>query len=571
MTAAQSDLKREPRAIEPGGLDPMRTAWGLLTNVKFALLLVGAALLAGLIGVVLPQVPGPMRGNPTARSAWLELRRETYGSLTGPMDSLGLFDIFHSAWFNGLWLLIIVAVTVCTVSRFRPTWRSVQRPQVRVGDAYFERAHHRASFSFTGGAEAVEAVLRKHHYSVRRAGEADGATYLFADRFAWGQYGTFLSHLALLMLLVGALLTTMAGYDRTFVFAEGSPEAAIFNDAGPNQLFIKINDAYRGLDAKGNVIDYHSLIEVRRGDKTKSCKTTVNDPCSAFGYKVHQAAWFNDIAAFRITNRDGRVVFDQNLDFNNETAAVPYIIVTNTAGERLYDAELPQMGTDEGDDPAARADDYATATLVFPESVGAPTGPAYVVAWRVEDGTMRLTVAGAELTPVVLAPGESVTSGDYRIEFAAPRSIPAIQVLDMPGATTDAGATVQMPSTGAGTSYLFVSGLSQENVLLADNHPVSLPNGYTYTFKGRIEASGVSVRRDPGDTFIWLAVGMAMVGLAITFYVPRRRIWVKVTPARTFMAGIAERTTRFGREMRRMGAQLGASDALQPGDEQRET
>ena len=571
MTAAQSEMKRDSRAIEPGGLDPLRTIWNLLTNVKFALFLVGTALMAGLVGVVIPQVPGPMRGNPTARSAWLELRRDTYGPFTDTMDSAGLFDIFHSAWFNGLWVLIIVAVTVCTVSRFRPTWRSVQRPQVRVGDGYFERAHHRANFSFAGGADDVEAMLRRRRYRVERAGEAEGATYLFADRFGWSQYGTFLSHLALLMLLIGALLTTMAGYDRTFIFAEGSPETAIFDEPGPNQLFIKVNEAYRGLDEDGNIIDYHSMIDVRRGDETKSCKTTVNDPCTAFGYKVHQAAWFNDIAAFRITNRDGRVVFDQNLDFNNETAAVPYMVVRNAAGDRLYDGELPQMGTDPGQNPSSRADDYATATLVFPASVGATTGPGFARAWRVEDGTMRVTIAGAELEPQVLEPGDTVESGEYRIEFAGARSIPAIQVFDMPGATSDAGATVQMPTTGSGTPYLFVSGVSNDNVLMAQGRPVSLENGYTYTFKGRVEASGVSVRRDPGDTFIWLAVGMAMVGLAITFYVPRRRIWVKVTEGRTYMAGIAERTTRLSREMRLMGAELGAGDALQPGDERRET
>ena len=62
---------------------------------------------------------------------------------------------------------------------------------------------------------------------------------------------------------------------------------------------------------------------------------------------------------------------------------------------------------------------------------------------------------------------------------------------------------------------------------------------------------------------------MAMVGLTMTFYVPRRRLWVKVTPARTYMAGIAEKTTRLGREMRLMGAQLGSRDALQDGDTSR--
>jgi cytochrome c biogenesis protein len=123
-----------------------------------------------------------------------------------------------------------------------------------------------------------------------------------------------------------------------------------------------------------------------------------------------------------------------------------------------------------------------------------------------------------------------------------------------------------MPLGGDGRPYLLVNGIDERNVILEQGKAVTTPSGYTYLFQGRVEASGVSVRRDPGDTFIWIAVAMAMVGLAITFYVPRRRLWVKVTPARTYMAGIAEKTTRFSRELRLMGRDLGAADALQPGD-----
>lgn len=562
--ASQSQVQNPDSKIEPSGLDPLRTVWDLLTNVKFALFLVGLALGAGLIGVVIPQVPGPMRGNPAARSAWMGLREETYGPLTGTMDALGLFDVFHSAWFNGLWVLIIVAVTVCTVSRFRPTWRAVQRPQLTVADGYFERAHHRTSFTHEGGAPAVEALLRKRRYAVKHAAERDGATYLFADRFGWSQYGTFLSHLALLMLLVGALLTTMAGFDRTFVFAEGAPEASVFDTAGPGQMFITVKDAYRGLDDQERVVDYHSIIEVRRGNETRTCKTTVNDPCHAFGYKVHQAAWFNDLAHLRITNADGRVVIDQNLDFNSENTAIPTIKVTDPAGAVLFDAEVPQMGTDPGE-TNGRGDDYATADFVFPAEPNAASGPLYQIAWRVVRDTMELTITGPDLEPMTMKPGESTLAGVYRIAFVGARSIPAIQVFDMPGATTPAGATVQMPEAADGAPYLYVVGIDNEPTLLAKDRPVSV-GGYTYTFGGQVEASGLSIKRDPGDTFIWLAVGMAMVGLAITFYVPRRRLWVKVTPARTYMAGVAEKTTSLGREMRLMGAALGDESILLDSD-----
>jgi cytochrome c biogenesis protein len=559
----------KPTMAEPSGLDPLRTVWNLLTNVKFALVLVGLALSAGLIGVVIPQVPGPMRGNAPARSAWMQLQHETYGPFTSTMDSLSLFDVFHSTWFNGLWAVIIVAVTVCTVSRFRPTWRAVQRPQVLVSDAYFERAHHRANFAHEGGVESVQALLRKRHYKVKTAGERDGATYLFADRFGWSQYGTFLSHLALLMLLVGALLTTLAGFNATFVFAEGSPEASVFDNPGPNQLFIKVLDAHRGLDSEDHIVDYYSIIQVRRGADTVTCKTSVNDPCHAFGYKVHQAAWFNDLAHLRVTNAEGRLIVDQDLDFQSENTAVPTLKVTDTSGNVLFEGEIPQMGTDPGDTPA-REDDFATAELAFPSAPGAATGPLYQLAWRVVAGTMEMIVVGPEANPQTIKPGGAMLSGDYRIAFVGARSIPAIQVFDMPGATSDAGATVQMPNAANDTPYLYVSGVSDDPIVLANNQPVTTASGYTYTFGGQVEASGLSVKRDPGDTFIWLAVGMAIIGLAITFYVPRRRLWVRVTAGRTYMAGIAEKTTRLGREMRFMGAELGAEGVLLESDTRRE-
>lgn len=557
-------------AIKPGGLDPLRWVWNLLTNVKFALLLVGLAAFAGLIGVVIPQMPGPMRSNPAAKQAWLELRRNDYGVLTNTLERAGFFDVFHSAWFNGLWVLIIVAVTVCTVSRFRPTWKGIHRAPRTVGDAYFERAHHRADFAHEGGVSAIEDILRKRRYHVEHV-KADGAaTYLFADRFAWSHYGTFLSHLALLMLLVGALLTTFAGFDKTFVLAETTSAAPVFDSPGPGQIFVRMIDAVRGKDASGNVIDFRSKLEVRRGDQVVTCVATVNDPCRAFGYKIHQAAFFDDIARLRILGPNGQVVYDDVLDFDSESTAVPVMKVTTPDGKVLFDQEVPQMATDPGT-AAGPEDDLALAQLVFPKAPGSKENAVYALAWRVKGNGLQLTISGADangMAPRELEQGAFAADQGYRISFERPAEIPAIKVNDMPGSLTGDGATVQMPTGGDGRPYLFISGVDQNNLIVTDASPQASASGYSYGFLGRIEASGVSVKRDPGSAFIWIAVGMAMVGLSITFYVPRRRLWVKVTPERTYLAGIAERTSRFSRELRRLGAEMGSKDALLPEDTQ---
>ncbi len=538
--------------------DPLRATWRLLTNVKFAVALVSLAVLASLLGVVLPQLPAEMRGNPPARSAWLELQRQDFGWLTGTLDGLDLFDVFHSPWFMALWFVIVAAVTVCTISRFPPTWRSVQRPPMRVAERYFETARHRASFTHAGGVEAVEGLLRRRRYQVTRTREAEGVTELFAERFPWTQYATFISHMALLMLLVGGLLTSLAGFQRTLALAESRPAAPLFGDPGPGQIFVGMEDAHRGVDAAGNIVDFHSDLLLRRGDEVVRCTATVNDPCSTFGYRFHQAAFFDDLAYLAIWGPDGRVLFDDVLDFENESTATPALTVTDTDGAVVFDQALPQMASVPGSTLGYEGD-LGLAELALGDTV-------YGVSWRAEGETLVALVDGEGFDPVELRPGEAVDTGRHRIAFRGIASVPAIPVLDMPRGQTVGVVNVQMPEGADGRPFLFITDIDAGNVVIAEGATVETSSGYRYRFGGRVGASGIDVRRDPGDTFIWVAVGLAMLGLGVTFYVPRRRLWVRVTEQGTQLAGVAARTTRFGRELRHMGAELGARDALLPED-----
>ncbi|MFN0094202.1 MAG: cytochrome c biogenesis protein ResB [Dehalococcoidia bacterium] len=546
-----------------GGFDPFRSVWALLCNAKFALTLIGVAVVMLLVAVVVPQMPAPMRDNPAARSAWVELQREDLGPFAGVFDRTGLFEIYVAPWFTGLWVLITIAVTVCTVSRLRPTHRLVRAPRREVPDRFFATAHHRAEFSHEHGPEAVATALRRRRYRVEQVRQADGATRLFAERFSWSLYGTFVSHLALLIFLVGGLLTAFAGFQRTLALAESKAAAPLFDNPGPGQIFVTMEDAHRGIDEDGNIVDFRSAIEVRQGDVTKRCTVTVNGPCNAFGYKFHQAAFFDDLAKLRIVTGDGRVLFDDTLDFENEVVAVPRVRVLDPAGRLLFEGDIPQAGTDPGE-LTSRADDQALGVLRFALAGGALEA-VEVVSWRVVDGEIRLAFdAASRAAGRVLAPGEAAAFPEYRIELIEGRNIPAITVGDLPGAAEGAQVAVQMPTRGE-TRYLAVAGLGTEVVELPRGQETPV-GSLRFTFGGQLDGAGIDVRRDPGDTFIWAAVGLAIGGLSITFYVPRRRVWAKVTPERTYLAGIAEKQTRLGRELRQLGAELGAADALSPED-----
>lgn len=526
--------------------DWLHAAWSLFCNVKFALLQVAAAAGAGLLGILFPQVPIAMRSNPAARSAWIELRREAFGPFTDSIDALYLFDVFSAPWFYALWVSILLSVTVCTVSRVSPTARSIHRSPHTVPDRYFDAARYRDHVNHQGGIAVVEAALRRRGYRLGRRVHTNGGIQVSAQRNSWSLYGTFLSHLALLMILVGALLTRFTGFDRMLVVAETTAGAPVFSTPGPAQLFVQVIDAYRGIDTDGNIVDYRTQLRIRRGSDEVTCATTVNDPCRTFGYRFHQAAWFNDIARLRVVAPDGQAVFDHIVDFESRTTRVPHFTFLTADGVRVIDGPLAQLGTESGSS-AGPEDDIAVSLLEIPATVLAPLPPArvYAVAWRLINGELRVIVSGEALPDRALTARESVALPGGTLIYQGPVDIPALQVPDMPGAAE--GATLQMLGE-SGSVALVISGIADSAVRLSPGREYVSEDGYRYTFGGRVEAAGIDVRRDPGGTFIWIGVGMALIGLCVTFYLPRSRIWARVTTRGTDLAGTADRTFDLRRD-----------------------
>jgi cytochrome c biogenesis protein len=95
----------------------------------------------------------------------------------------------------------------------------------------------------------------------------------------------------------------------------------------------------------------------------------------------------------------------------------------------------------------------------------------------------------------------------------------------------------------------------QPAISLAEGAPTRV-GGYEYTFEGKRAFAGISVKRDAGAWFIWIATAMLLGGLAITFYVPRRRLWIRLTDAGTQLAALAEKSGGFEKDMRTLARRV---------------
>ena len=71
----------------------------------------------------------------------------------------------------------------------------------------------------------------------------------------------------------------------------------------------------------------------------------------------------------------------------------------------------------------------------------------------------------------------------------------------------------------------------------------------TLTLKGFSDYTLLIAKRDPGAPIIWLAFATLLLGLAITFYLPRRRGWARLRPdGRLDLVGRSDRQVDFDRE-----------------------
>ncbi|MEX2245227.1 MAG: cytochrome c biogenesis protein ResB [Dehalococcoidia bacterium] len=537
-----------PAAISRGPApDALLPVWRVLTSVRFAVVYIATLAFFGLLGVLIPQVPEVMRGNDAAISVWLDTKRDTFGPLTDPMHNLGFFEIYQARWFIFALGFLVINVTICTFNRWSPTFRNVFRPPVRVPDTFFERAHNRTTLAPVS-VDTAEATLHRLRFRTR-TGVDEGGTYVFADRYPWAQLATFISHLALILFIAGGLVTQLTGFSRDIFLGEGTT-MPVFVVADPGQLQVRVDDAVGRYGEQGNPLDFRTFLTIyRNGEAVKSGVTTVNDPLKYGGYRFHQVGYFPLGAALRIRDLStGNTVVRETFPLQ-ETVAAPSVTLTDASGETLLSDVIAP--TDFLTSGSGSIVDLPGAGRVIWIGITAKDDDAWqLVAYDPQAGG-----AGSQIR---VDEGGTAELEGLRIRFDDVVSLPSAVGIGVPG-RGDAPLLAQLTHDAGGAPVLLVVGEGRPALALGEGAPEQL-SGYEYTFEGQREFAGISVKRDHGAWFIWAATGMLVGGLALTFYVPRRRLWLKLTPEATHVAGLAEKSGGFEKDVRILANRLGVPE-----------
>ena len=206
---------------------PGRAIYGLLTSVRFAVVQIIAIALVGVVGIVVPQLPGAAFRSPADFAEQLAiLRARVEPSLGAPLtdlfEALGLFRVFTAWWFTALLALLAVSIVVCTLDRTPRLWRSARDVRVVQPDGFFDPdLPDRAVIADGLRAEDVHAALRRSGFRVREEEGAGGARFLYGDRNQNAKLFTLLTHAGLVGFILAAAITSRFGFETGILLPEG--------------------------------------------------------------------------------------------------------------------------------------------------------------------------------------------------------------------------------------------------------------------------------------------------------------------------------------------------------------
>jgi cytochrome c biogenesis protein ResB len=221
----------------------LKRAFRFLARLDVAAVLIVVVLLLAGLGSCFPQVSPAVASDPERMARWEAGARARYGGLADELAAGGAFGWFRSPVFLVPLALLAAVTLVCTLERWRGVWRRARYQPVRCSDVALERAPHTASLNAPARGDLAQVVweaLEERGFRVRTTevvttnGTTNGTTnetrngtvngrvvYLRGDRNRLAPLATLVTHVAVVLLLLGAALTAGFGWREEVTLGPG--------------------------------------------------------------------------------------------------------------------------------------------------------------------------------------------------------------------------------------------------------------------------------------------------------------------------------------------------------------
>ena len=262
--------------------------WKFFASVKLTVAVLSLLAATSIIGTVIPQNK--------SSAAYLQ----AYGEFCYTIFSfLDVFDMYHSWWFQLLLILLTVNIIVCSIERISIPWKIVFVKIPSFNVTRFRKLSQRKEFTSRLSPDQLkklyEPAIPKSFGYIRIEETADGFCF-FAEKGRWTRFGPYIVHVSVILLLLGSLIGSLAGFEGYTDIPEGETRSSIRIKNTDNihhlDFGIRCDDFNVSFYDNGAPKEFRSsLTIIENGKPVLKKDIIVNDPLRYKGINIFQSRY----------------------------------------------------------------------------------------------------------------------------------------------------------------------------------------------------------------------------------------------------------------------------------------
>jgi cytochrome c biogenesis protein len=232
---------------------------------------------------------------------------QRYGTdLYHVLDFFNLFDMYHSWWFSAILLLLVINLIACSIQRLPGILTQVFREPDTDGlkDSMLKALPYVEKVRISNPTERekdIQSYLKRWFKNPNRI-DAESAITLYSEKGRLSRLGVPITHLSILIILIGGLIGSLWGFSGFVNILEGGTIDQIYlrvkNEeiAKPLDFKVRCDDfdiTYYNLPGKEKYVkDYSSVLSILEDGQEVLRKTVeVNHPLHYKGLAFYQSSY----------------------------------------------------------------------------------------------------------------------------------------------------------------------------------------------------------------------------------------------------------------------------------------
>jgi len=412
--------------------------------------------LTSVIGTLIPQNQNP--------DAYFRAYGEFFFKL---FNVLGIFDMYHSWWFQCLIILLTTNVIVCSINRFSATWKIVFVKNPPFNLSRFRKLDQQEAFTNQNKISDLKKIYEPFiakRFGYTRTEPTEKGFCIFAEKQRWTRFGVYTVHLSIVLLLLGGLVGSIFGFEGFVNIPEGEKVDSIrirsTGDIKKLGFEIKCEDFNVSFYNNGAPKEFRSSLTIlEEGKPVHKKDIIVNDPMRYKGINIFQSSYG------KMPSNGPQKKKTQHIDPEKEIT-LTFSIITSANSYKI------------------------TATVGKPVDIPEGLGKFVLVEYRKSAEFMEQNIGEAFVG--ILTPNDG-----NPVEVLLPLHFPNFDKMRK------------------GAVIISVSGQKQETFTL-----VATPEPRYYT--------GLQITQDPGVWLVYTGFILMIIGCIITFFLSHQRLCVEV-------------------------------------------